>query len=129
MVEEFEEFRYFCILHLIDFWFEITRNFYILHFFEIWALEFGTWNLGLGISSNFVKSITRNKTPSTETTSADVVSEPVEEYNWINPSRPSTDEEFKQLVIEMEQDLEENSSKDVINFVKKELKAWRKKQK
>jgi hypothetical protein len=78
---------------------------------------------------NFVKSIVREKNPSHKTPPANVVSEPVEEYNWIDPSRPATDEEFEQLAIEMEQDLEENSSKDVINFVKKELKAWRKAQK
>jgi len=78
---------------------------------------------------NFVKSIIREKQPAGITPASNIISEPVEEYNWTNPSRPATDEEFEQLVIEMEQDLEENSSKDVMNFVKKELKAWRKKQK
>ena len=51
--------------------------------------------------------------------------EPVEPYNWTNPSRPATDAEFEQLAVEMEQDKGEYSSEEVLNFVNKELKAWR----
>ena len=28
------------------------------------------------------------------------VSEPEEEYNWTNPSRPATDEEFEKMIVE-----------------------------
>jgi hypothetical protein len=51
---------------------------------------------------NFVKSITRGALTSSVTTAGNVVSEPVEEYNWINPSRPATDEEFEQMISEAE---------------------------
>lgn len=77
---------------------------------------------------NFVKSVIRD-------TSAGSVSGVVskqakaEGYNWINPTRPATDEEFEQLAVEMEQDKEENSPEQVVSFVNKELKAWRKKKK
>ena len=32
------------------------------------------------------------------------VSEPVEEYNWINPSRSATDKEFEQMIVEAEKE-------------------------
>ncbi len=51
------------------------------------------------------------------------------EYNWINPSRPATDAEFEQLAVEMEKDKGEHSPKEVVSFVTKELKAWRRKKK
>jgi hypothetical protein len=50
-------------------------------------------------------------------------------YNWINPTRPATDEEFEQLAVEMEKDKGEHSPKEVVSFVTKELKAWRRKKK
>lgn len=50
-------------------------------------------------------------------------------YNWTNPTRPATDEEFKQLAVEMEQDKGEYSPKEVIRYVTKELEAWRQKKK
>ena len=31
-----------------------------------------------------------------------LVSEPAEEYNWTNPTRPATDEEFEQMITEAE---------------------------
>ena len=53
----------------------------------------------------------------------------VEAYDWTNPSRSATDEEFEQLAIEMEQDKGEYTSKEVISFVNEELKEWRRKKK
>ena len=32
------------------------------------------------------------------------VSEPAGEYNWTNPTRPATDEEFEQMILEAEKD-------------------------
>ncbi|MFH1319585.1 MAG: hypothetical protein ABII90_02900 [Bacteroidota bacterium] len=32
----------------------------------------------------------------------ETVQEPAEEYNWINPSRPATDEEIEQMLTECE---------------------------
>ena len=78
---------------------------------------------------DFVTSVIREKHPKPITGTANVVSEPAEEYNWTNPTRPATDEEFERLAVEMEQDNGEYSSEEVINFVNEELKVWRKKKK
>ena len=78
---------------------------------------------------NFVKSVIREKTSNRKSEGINSVNEPAGEYNWINPTRPATDKEFEQLVVEMEQDKEKNSPKQVVNFVNEELKAWRKKKK
>lgn len=51
------------------------------------------------------------------------------EYNWINPSRPATDEEFEQLAVEMERDKGEYTLEESKRFVTKELKAWRRRKK
>jgi len=50
-------------------------------------------------------------------------------YDWINPTRPATDEEFEQLAVEMENDKGEHSPEEVVRFVTKELKAWKRKKK
>ena len=91
----------------------------------------------LMLKFNFVKSVIRKKALDTKSGAVKVVNEPagvpvvseVELYNWINPTRPATDEEFEKLALEMEQDKEENSPEQVVNFVNKELKAWRKRKK
>ena len=46
------------------------------------------------------------------------VSEPEEEYNWINPSRPATDEEFEQMCREMDDEEEAG-----LFFTPEEVKA------
>lgn len=75
---------------------------------------------------DFVKSVSCEKQAASSPVSPVVANEPAEEYNWTNPSRPATDEEFEQLAIEMEQDLGEYTTEEVRNFVLKEIKAWRK---
>jgi hypothetical protein len=35
-----------------------------------------------------------------------VVKEPAEEYNWTNPTRPATNEEFEQMISEAEKEIE-----------------------
>ena len=57
---------------------------------------------------NFVKSITRGASTSSVTVKSSEqtkVEEPAEEYNWINPSRPATDEEFEQMISEAENEI------------------------
>ncbi|NCO55736.1 MAG: hypothetical protein COS14_13935 [Bacteroidetes bacterium CG02_land_8_20_14_3_00_31_25] len=75
---------------------------------------------------NFVKSVIRKKSTGQLIDKPNIVNEPAGAYNWTNPARPATDEEFEQLAIEMVQDKGEYSSQEVINFVNKELRAWRK---
>ena len=77
---------------------------------------------------NFVKSITRKKTLSQETASANVVSEPVEKYNWINPSRPATDEEFEQMISEAENEIAMGlgiSAEKARKQTLEEIKKWK----
>jgi pyruvate-formate lyase-activating enzyme len=52
-----------------------------------------------------------------------------EEYNWTNPSRPATDEEFEQMIKEIENDKTEYTMEEVKSHVNKELKKWRRKKK
>ncbi len=78
---------------------------------------------------NFVKSVVREKTSKSETGLAHSVNDDAGRYNWINPTRPATDEEFEQMALEMDQDKGEYSSKEVENYVNEELKVWRKKKK
>ncbi len=54
--------------------------------------------------------------------STHIVSEPAVEYNWTNPSRPATDEEIDQLIIEMENDGPGEDVEIVFNRIKKGLK-------
>ena len=51
---------------------------------------------------NFVKSVIRKKTSEPLIDKANILSEPVEEYNWTKPKRPATDEEFEQMIAECE---------------------------
>lgn len=59
---------------------------------------------------------------------AGVVNEPATSYNWINPSRPATDEEIELMLNECEAS-SSYTSDEVMDFVKAELKEWRKKKK
>lgn len=77
---------------------------------------------------NFVKSISREKTPSTKATN--VVNEEATEYNWTNPARPATDEEFELMIAEAEKEIElglgipaEIARKQTMQ----EIKKWRQK--
>lgn len=78
---------------------------------------------------NFVKSISRETTPKQAKVQKKIVNEPTEAYNWTNPSRTATDEEFENLVLEIEKDKGEYSVEEVMSFVNEELSAWRKKKK
>lgn len=51
---------------------------------------------------NFVKSISRQTTAKEGKVEQKVVNEPAEKYNWTNPSRTATDEEFERLIAECE---------------------------
>jgi hypothetical protein len=51
------------------------------------------------------------------------------EYNWTNPTRPATDEEFEQLAVEMEQDKGEYSLEEAKNISTEKIKKWMKKKK
>lgn len=61
-------------------------------------------------------------------TATDVVNEPADAYNWVNPSRPATDEEIDLMLDECEKG-PSFTSEEVMGFVKTELKEWRKKKK
>lgn len=50
-------------------------------------------------------------------------------YNWTNPTRPATEEEFEQLAVEMEQDKGEYSLKEAKELSAKKIKEWMKGQK
>lgn len=50
-------------------------------------------------------------------------------YNWTNPSRPATDEEFEQLVTEMEQDKDEYTLEEAQKLSTKKIKKWMKEKK
>ena len=54
--------------------------------------------------SAFLKNVNIVKSVSIEPnkSSRNVVNEPAEGYNWTNPSRPATDEEFEQMISECE---------------------------
>jgi pyruvate-formate lyase-activating enzyme len=52
-----------------------------------------------------------------------------EEYNWTNPSRPATDEEFEQLAKEMEQDKGEYTLEEAKALSTKKIKKWLKEKK
>jgi len=44
--------------------------------------------------------------PTKKGTETNIVEEPAEEYNWQNPSRPATEEEFEQMITEAENEIE-----------------------
>jgi pyruvate-formate lyase-activating enzyme len=50
-------------------------------------------------------------------------------YNWTNPTRPATDEEFEQLAIEMEQDTGEYTLEEAQALSTKKIKKWIKEKK
>jgi len=52
-----------------------------------------------------------------------------EDYNWTNPSRPATDEEFEKLAIEMEQDKGEYTLEEAKKLSTKKIKKWIKEKK
>ena len=56
------------------------------------------------------------------------VSEPFEAYNWINPSRPATDEEIDAMLDACEKS-PTFTTEEVKSHVNEELKEWRKSRK
>jgi hypothetical protein len=50
-------------------------------------------------------------------------------YNWTNPTRPATDEEFEQLAVEMEKDKGEYTLEEAKNISTEKIKKWMKKKK
>jgi lipocalin len=82
--------------------------------------------------SSFLKTVSFVKSVFIEPKddSTHVVNEPDAEYNWINPSRPATDEEIEKMLDECE--AEEKAGKyftpeQVKQNVTNRLKEWRKK--
>lgn len=73
---------------------------------------------------NFVKSVTREKTLSTN--ASDVANEPTAEYNWTNPSRPATDEEIEQMLDECEKS-PCFTTKEAKAYTYKKLEEWHRK--
>ena len=77
-----------------------------------------------------VKSVTLRRDESTRPNDSPdgretgVANEPAEEYNWINPSRPATDEEIEQMLNECEKS-PLLSSKEAKERSMKKLKEWR----
>jgi hypothetical protein len=71
-----------------------------------------------------VKSITLSPDEGT----SNVVNEPVEVYNWTNPSRPATEEEIDRMLDDCEKS-PSFTTEEVKNFVNEELREWRKKRK
>lgn len=68
---------------------------------------------------NIVKSVTIEPDEKNNSLSAN---EPSVEYNWLNPSRPATDEELEGLIFDMENDGSGTEAKTVFNRVKIGLK-------
>lgn len=75
-----------------------------------------------------VKSVTFSSDYSE--TPVNTVNEPAESYNWTNPDRPATDEEFEQMIAEAEKEIElglgipaETARKQTLA----EIKKWKKK--
>ncbi|MBI3500770.1 MAG: hypothetical protein HY063_03165 [Bacteroidetes bacterium] len=66
-----------------------------------------------------VKSIT----PVADETKTGVVNEPAEEYNWINPDRPATEEEIEKMLEECEAE-EGIPAKEAREKTLKELREW-----
>ena len=55
---------------------------------------------------------------------ADILQEPEAGYNWLNPSRPATDEEIEKMLEECEKS-PLLTSKEAKKRTAKELKEWR----
>jgi len=82
--------------------------------------------------SAFLKNVNIVKSVSIEPnkSSRNVVNEPAEGYNWTNPSRPATDEEFEQMISEAEKEIElglgipaEEAKKQTMQ----KIKTWKRK--
>ena len=76
-----------------------------------------------------VKSVVINKRTIPRLRDSEV-SEPEEEYNWTNPSRPATDEEFEQMISECEVEYEAGlgmTVKEAKALTEKKISKWRKK--
>ena len=69
----------------------------------------------------FVKSVTI--APDESKTS--VVNEPANEYNWINPTRPATDEEFEFMIASAEAE-KAISAKEAKALTTKKIAQWKK---
>ncbi len=54
-----------------------------------------------------------------------VLNEPANEYNWINPTRPATDEEFELMIAEAEAE-EGISAKQAKALTTKKIAQWKK---
>ena len=79
---------------------------------------------------NFVKSVIREKKPKPKADLANIVNEPAGEYNWVNPTRPATDEEFEQMIAEAEAEYEAGLGlplEEARLLTMKKLAEWRKK--
>lgn len=74
---------------------------------------------------NFVKSISREKASNQDIS---VVNEPAETYNWTNPSRLATEEEFEQLVLDCEKSAS-MTPEEAQKYTFKLLDEWSKHQK
>jgi len=80
--------------------------------------------------SSFLKTVSMVKSVKIEpdTDSANIAKEPAEEYDWINPSCPATDEEFEQMIAECEAS-PSLTAEEAKALTMKEIKEWRKNQK
>lgn len=78
---------------------------------------------------NFVKSVIRKKSSDTKSGGVKVVNEPAGEYNWINPTRPATDEEFEKMISEAEAEYEAGlgmSAEEAKTLTMKKITEWKK---
>lgn len=66
-----------------------------------------------------VKKVTIEKNDS----SGSIVNEPQEPYDWTNPSRPATDEEFEQMITEAEAE-ESIPYEEAYKLTMKHLDKW-----
>lgn len=76
--------------------------------------------------AKFLKTVRSVKKITIECSS--IAKEPVEEYDWINPSRPATEEEIEQMLDECEKS-PLLTSKEARELTQKKLKDWKEKQK
>jgi hypothetical protein len=80
--------------------------------------------------STFLKTVSLVKSVKIEpeTDPVNIVNEPTGEYDWTNPSRPATDEEFEQMINECEAS-PSLTAKEAKALTIKEIKEWRKSRK
>lgn len=72
---------------------------------------------------NFVKSVIREKTSKSLSGKANIVTQ--SEYNWINPTRPATDEEFEKMISEAEAE-KSITAKEARELTSKKINEWKK---